>query len=174
MIEKLCSITSRALLAFVLISIGFVLGKEATLRQTNQPAAQDAGTEAVAGGEFTAAEEGRRVVVYYLHASFRCITCNTIELLARTLVEEQFAHALADGRLEWHEANFQHNPAMAQRYGVASACVVITTVENGQETGFKRMDDVWTLYRNPDSFNEYIGAAIAEALAALENRSGAS
>lgn len=67
------TITKNILLAFVLITIGFSLGKETTLRKI-KPVASTNETET-----------DNKVIVYYLHATFRCITCNTIEKMTARL-----------------------------------------------------------------------------------------
>jgi hypothetical protein len=60
--EKAKNITRSALLAFVLVSIGFLLGKEMTARrQTRQP-----------NERFETSAKDK--VVVYLHTTFRCVT----------------------------------------------------------------------------------------------------
>jgi len=146
---------SRLLLGFVLVSIGFAMGKEVTLRR-----------QASSGGAGPGQEEtsGDKVIVYYLHTTFRCVTCNEIERLAKSLVETEYAEDLAAGRIEWREANFQQDEALAKRYNVVASCVVVANVEDGRETDFQRLDDVWTRYQNPSDFNQYVGSAIKKYL----------
>ena len=174
--EKAKNITRATLLAFVLVSVGFALGKEVTARRqaaTSQPestasaAASDtpaAATAQVAAPGDKPVATSNKVVVYYLHTTFRCVTCNEIERLAKTLVETEFADALAAGRIEWREANFQKDESLAKRYEVVSSCVVVVNIEGGQEKGFQRLDDVWTRYQDPADFNAYVGAAIRKYL----------
>ena len=107
-----------------------------------------------------------RVVVYYLHATFRCVTCNTIEKMARALLDARFADALADGRIEWREADFQQQDELAKRYEVVSSCVVVVRIRDGRESGFRRLDEVWTLMSDPPAFDKYVGDAVREALPA--------
>ena len=140
------------LLAFVLVSIGFALGKEVTLRRLP------------ATGSTASVTEGDKVVVYYLHTTFRCVTCNEIERLAKALVETEFAEDLSAGRIEWREVNFQQDDALAKRYEVVSSCVVVATRSGGKETGFQRLDEVWTRFKDPADFNAYVGEAIRKGL----------
>ncbi len=144
---------TRLLLAFAIFTLGFGLGKDAGLRQG-----------AAAAPAATAAEAGDKVIVYYLHTTFRCVTCNAIERMTRELVERDFAAALAEGRIEWREANFQEREDLAKKYEVATSSVVVVRIEDGKETGFQRLDDVWTLHPNPDAFAEYVGKAIRQYL----------
>ncbi len=149
------TIAKNLLLAFVLISIGFALGKDVTLRR--RAATEGAGSAPVM-------ERGDKVVVTYLHTTFRCVTCNEIERLAKTLVETEFAAELSAGRIAWREVNFQLDEALAKRYGVIASCVVVAKIEDGRETAFQRLDDTWTLYQKPTEFNAYVGKVIKQYL----------
>lgn len=153
--NKIQPFAKNFLLFFVLISVGFALGKETTMRRVGGGGAAEPALSATAEDQ---------VVVYYLHTTFRCVTCNEIERLARELVETEFAEELASGRLVWREANFQQEPALAKRYEVVSSCVVVANIEGGEETGYQRLDEVWTMYQNPADFNLYMGTAIRQSL----------
>ena len=167
--EKAKNITRSALLAFVLVSIGFALGKEVTARRQTpttgpeSPASVAASEKPVAAND-KAVATSQKVVVYYLHTTFRCVTCNEIERLTKALVETEFADDLTAGRIEWREANFQQDESLAKRYEVVSSCVVVVNIQGGQERGFQRLDDVWTRYQDPADFNGYVGAAIRKYL----------
>lgn len=154
--ERAKNIARSTLLAFVLVSIGFALGKEVTARRQQSPAA---------GPESSVpAADGDKVVVYYLHATFRCVTCNEIERLTKALVETEFADDLAAGRVELREANFQQDESLAKRYEVVSSCVVVANIQGGKETDYQRLDEVWTRYEDPTDFNVYVGGAIRKYL----------
>ena len=153
--ERAKNITRSALLAFVLVSVGFELGKEVTARRQT-PATGPESPVPVATSD--------KVVVYYLHATFRCVTCNEIERLTKALVETEFADDLTAGRIEWREANFQQDESLAKRYEVVSSCVVVVNIQGGKERSFQRLDDVWTRYQDPEDFNGYVGAAIRKYL----------
>lgn len=148
MSEKLKKVTRNVLLAFVLVTVGYALGKRSAQVPTG------AGT----------IEEGSKVVVTYLHATFRCVTCNTIEAMAKDVVETQFEDALSSGAVEWRTENYQEREDLAKRYQVVAACVVVAKVVNGQETEYRRLDDVWTLMKDPPAFEEYVASAIRELL----------
>jgi hypothetical protein len=143
--------TGRILLFFAIFTLGFGLGKEAGLRR----AAADANAVTM-----PTAADADKVVVYYLHTTFRCATCNGIETLARQVVEQEFAEKSVAGKVEWRTANFQEREDLAARYGVASSTVVVVDIENGKEKDFKRLDEVWTLHDEPKAFSEYVGGAI--------------
>ncbi len=144
--ERLKKILTNCLLAFAMISIGFALGKHSVKldKQTNS----------------LFNENGRQVVVYYLHSTFRCITCNTIEKMTWELLTSSYSDELADREIQWIKDNFQENEALAEQFEVFASCVVVAEMENGVITDYKRLDDVWTLMKDPEAFNRYISDAI--------------
>lgn len=147
-------IPANVLLGFVLISIGFALGKETATRSARTATATAAAPAA------TQARAPDKVIVYYMHQTFRCVTCNQIEAAAADLVRTAFAKELADGIVEWRLENFQENEELARRYNVASSSVVVVQIRNGQETAHQTLDKVWTLVGKPDEFGAYVGGAI--------------
>ena len=149
----------RLLLAFVLVSIGFAAGKEMTLRSMAQNGSEAPPTIGATASQPTDQNQDK-VVVYYMHATFRCFTCNSIESMAKEVVENDFADALADGRLEWQAVNFQANTALGRRYGVGTSTLVIVKVQDGQEVDFRRLDEVWTHVNDPAAFKRYIDKSI--------------
>ena len=159
-LETAKSWAPRLLLGFVLISIGFAFGKAAGLR-TAQRAAPVAGPGSPAASIASPQPAGTdKVLVYYMHGTIRCVTCNEIENTARQIVQTQFADDVAAGHVEWQELNFERDPALAKKYDVASSTVVVVQFRNGRETAHKRLDDVWTLIDKPDEFRRYITAAV--------------
>ena len=153
-------IVKNILLAFVLVSIGFVLGKQ-SVRLPPGPAPPPS---TAAGALAPSGELPVRIRVYYLHATFRCVTCNTIEKMTRDLLDQQFGDALADGRIEWQEADFQENEALAKQFDVIASCVVVAKVRGESMLEYKRLDEVWTLLKDVPQFNAYVGDAIRACL----------
>lgn len=147
-------ILRSVLLSFVLISIGYALGKEVTIRRM----------QAVQSDNTAAAAAGHEVVVYYMYPSIRCVTCNQIEAAARKVVHEDFAGALKAGRLRWQEVNITENEALARRYNVASSVVVVVRRRDGADADFKRLDEVWTLAERPAELAACIHRAVEAAL----------
>jgi len=143
----------RILLAFAIFTLGYGLGRESGLAR------------AAPGAPPTAAPGADKVLVYYLHTTFRCVTCNGIEKLARDTVAARFGAELATGRVEWQVANFQEREDLATRYAVSSSTVVVVKVRDGKEIAWQRLDEVWTLHERPEAFAEYIAGAVSTYLA---------
>jgi hypothetical protein len=143
--EKIRSVLSAALLVFALVSIGYMLGK-------NSARDGDRGRGISA--------EGNYVAVYYLHSTFRCETCNTIEAMTEDLLEREYATYLTDGRMQWQEIDFMKNTELASRFEVAASCVVVADIRDGEVRDYQRLNKVWTLISDPPAFDSYLRKAI--------------
>ena len=149
-ISKIQSLSKRLLLGFVLVTIGFSIGR----RTAPQP---EAAAQAPAA-------ESASVVVYAAHMTFRCPECTQIEALARELVEKEFKAQLDAGRLEFKTIDYMRDTAFAKRYNIASSTVVVVRNEAGVERGFERLDEVWTKVNDREAYFVYVREAIAKAL----------
>lgn len=154
-------IAKNALLAFVLVSVGFALGKHSVRHSPAPSLPGEADAEAV-GAAGRAAETAR---VYYLHATFRCVTCNTIEKMTRDVLDQQFADELAAGQVEWRKADFQENESLARQFDVLANCVVVARMQGETVLEYRRLDQVWTLLDDAPRFRAYVGDAIRTYLA---------
>ncbi len=155
--EKYKKLITNLLLAFVLVSIGFSLGKHSVVNKTvngNMVAASNGGT----------ASADRLVKIFYMHATFRCVTCNSIESRAKKLVERDFANAWANKQILWQEVNFQDNEALAKKFDVSASCIVVTIVQGDEIIEFNRLDDVWPLLEKPAEFDVYVANSVRKAL----------
>jgi hypothetical protein len=152
---KLKILIRNLLLAFVLVSIGFALGKESALRRAGA-----AGPSAAAGED--------KLVVYYLRSTFRCVTCNMVEEQTDALLRAEHADELADGRMEYHVVDFLENRELAARYNVGGNLIVIARFEDGQEVKAVRLDQVLDRVMDADAFADYLrkGIAVAKGAAA--------
>jgi hypothetical protein len=146
MMEKARILITKALLAFALISIGFAMGKHSV----NSGVQPDALPQT----------DGHVVAVYYLHSTFRCVTCNAIEKLTRDLLDSSYREELAEKKILWIEADFQANEALARQFEVMASCVVVAEMRDGTVIEYKRLDDVWTLMKDAAAFNRYVSEAI--------------
>jgi len=149
----------QVLLVFVLISIGFALGKEAGRRSASKVRTADATASAP-----DASAHDDKVIVYYLYGAIRCVTCNTIEATAKEVIETKFAQAIKDGRMEWKTANFQEDEELAKRYNIASSTLVLVERKGGKDVRFEKLEEAWTLVDNKPAFVAYVENAIKSYL----------
>ena len=146
--------TARGLIGFVLITIGFSLGRRtAPLPDGNEDIAPATTEDRQANRD--------HVIVYAAHQTFRCSECNQIESLARELVESEFAGELAEGRLAFRTADYRRDTAFARKYDISSSTIVVTRANSSE---FQRLDEVWTRIRNREDFFDYVRAAIRTCL----------
>lgn len=143
--EKWKNIIKNVLLAFVLISIGFAIGKNTALRSTGK---SDTWVENVKSGQY--------LRVYYTHANVRCETCNSIEKKTHELLESKFKKELADGRVEWQVINFQKNEAFAKKFDVTTSGVIAVLMNGDKVVDYERLENVWTLLGDTTAFNSYL------------------
>jgi len=151
---KAGKIIGRLLLGFVLISIGFAIGKEVTRARM----LSHTDTAPITAG-------GRdKVVVYYMHATFRCVTCNLVESMGAELIRTEFAEAVKSGKLEWREVNFQQNEQLAARYKVGGNTIVVARFKDGKEVAHRRLDRVMELANRRDEYMSYVRGGVSEML----------
>jgi hypothetical protein len=154
---KAKKIIGKLLMAFVLVSVGYAVGKEV---QKHRPAAEaQTAAPAEAGG-------ADKVIVYYMHASFRCVTCNLVESMGAELVRTEFADAVRARRLEWKPINYQDNDDLAKRYNVSGNMIIVARFRGGREAEARRLDRVMELANKRGEFMPYVRSAIQELLGA--------
>ena len=111
---------------------------------------------------------GRQVVVYYLHRTFRCASCNRMEQMTHDALKKAFAGELASGSMRWQTADFQQQEQLGQRYEATFPSVVVVSTLDGRDTGHRRMDVMWSLRDDPAAFR----ATLTEAVKAAMNPQG--
>jgi hypothetical protein len=106
-----------------------------------------------------------RVVVYYMHRTVRCFSCQWMEAATRQALQESFPSELASGRLELRLENYEKREDLARRYSVHTVSVIIASVAEGREASFQDLDRIWGLKGESDEFRTYIAGAVRTALA---------
>lgn len=151
-------ILSKLLLALVLVSIGVAIGKEMGASQGEPMASTSSDPSSV--------QVERKVVVYYLHSSFRCVTCNAVESMADELMRTEFADDLKSGRLEWKPVDYLQDEELADRYNVGGNMIVVVRFVGDKEVEARRLDKVMDLVRDRARFLDYVRSAVSELLKA--------
>ena len=101
-------------------------------------------------------------VVYYFHGTQRCMTCNKIEELARSAVEEGFAEELDAGRLRFESVNVDD---AANEHFILDFQLTARTVVVAKGKDYQRLDKSWQLVHDEDAFRKYAQENIAAMLA---------
>ena len=107
-----------------------------------------------------------KVIAYYFHGSFRCVTCNTMEKYSREAIEKNFKDALASGKIEFKEINVEDrgNEHFVNDYQLYTKSLVLSLVKDGKETRSKNLDKIWEYARNKQKFIDYVASEINEFL----------
>ncbi len=154
---KAQKVISQLLLGFVLVSIGFALGREIERRSAGSQHNTSMSTAAETS-------QGDKVVVYYVYGPIRCVTCNKIEAMAKEVVQTKFAKEVQAGQVEWKTANFQEDESLAKQYDIASSTLVVVKKQGGKDAKYQKLDDVWQLVDNKPAFVSYVQGAVTSYL----------
>jgi hypothetical protein len=75
-----------------------------------------------------------KVIAYYLHGTFRCTTCRTIEKYSKEAIEKYFANELKSGKLEFRPVNIEEpeNKHFIQDYQLVTRSLVLSLVSDGK------------------------------------------
>lgn len=154
---------TSVLLAFVAISIVFLVVKETRSRRAPVVAAESAGDS----GSTATKTVDAKLIVYYFHGTKRCNTCRTIEAYTEEAVRSGFPKQLESGRIEWRPVNVDEpeNEHFVEDYGLTTRTVVLVDVEQGREEKWTKLERVWDLVGDKDAFVDYITKNTGEYLA---------
>jgi hypothetical protein len=80
--------------------------------------------------------------------------------MTKDLLYKNYNTELDNGNIQWQEVDFMNNTKIAKQFNVAASCVVVALIDQGKIRDYKRLDEVWTLMKEPKAFNVYISDAI--------------
>ena len=152
--EKTKKIVTKILWAFALISIGFALGRNSATRKTIEVEA-DTSQKVISA---------RHLVVYYTHATARCVTCKNIQKTTHAILEKDFKNELDSGTIQWKVVNFQTDEAFAKKFDVAANGVVLAVINGDKVEKIEKLEEIWTLIDKPLEFKSYIEKSVKECL----------
>ena len=89
--------------------------------------------------------QGRHVVFYYFHTTFRCASCVTIEKVARQVVHERFKKQIDDGLLQFYPVDVEQpgNRHYIEDYQLYSKSLVLVEYQDGKEVRHKNLEGIW-------------------------------
>jgi len=132
-------------------SIALAADPPATSRPEAVPVSRPAATT-------PADQQSDKVIAYYFHRTLRCHTCLTIEELARQAIETGYAPEMTDGLMEWHSVNIEEkgNEHFEKDFDLTAQSLVLVRLENGKQTNWKNLSDVWEYVGDPVAFDKYV------------------
>ncbi len=153
-------VIKNLLLTFVLITIGYALGKH------QQPVATETQQQTPAVTRQPNQLSQPYLQVYYMHSTFRCSSCNKIEQQTKELLQHKFRNAMERDIIKFSSIDFQENSRLAQKFHIIASCVVVAQKRGDRVIKFRRLDKVWPLLNNKTAFDNYLSQAITEYLPA--------
>lgn len=121
-------------------------------------------TDSPGAATTSAPVSANKVVVYYMHRTIRCFTCQRMEAATRQALQESFPSEIASGRLELKVEDYQKREDLAKQYGVHTVSVLVVTVADGREVSHRDLDRIWDLQMRNDAFRAYITEAVRAAM----------
>ena len=100
----------------------------------------------------------KKLVVYYFYTTARCYSCNMIENLTKTAVQEGFKDLVGKGCIEFKALNIESpgNEHFVQDYKLYTKSVIMSDLQSGKESRWKNLDQVWVLLRDESKFIDYV------------------
>ncbi len=112
-----------------------------------------------------------RVIVYYLHTSYRCASCRKLEAYTTEAIQQGFADELKDGRLVFQVVNVEEkgNEHFVQDYKIFTKSVVLVDERSGRQVNWKNLPKVWELLGNKEHFLRYVREETGKYLAGRQS-----
>ncbi|HET6349227.1 MAG TPA: nitrophenyl compound nitroreductase subunit ArsF family protein [Candidatus Krumholzibacteria bacterium] len=142
--------TSSTFAAVVVLVAGGTLIGSMTTNSHSQPAPEDSVTMTKESPAVPA-----RVIAYYFHTNYRCVSCRNIEQYTHEAIESGFPADLEDGHLVWRVVNVEEkgNEHFVKDYKLFTKSVVLVDERTGE---WKNLPKVWELLGDPNKFIRYI------------------
>ena len=112
----------------------------------------------------TADDQPAKVIAYYFHGSFRCITCTNMEKYSKEAIETNFEDAISSGMLEFKAVNTDEsgNEHFVNDYQLYTKSLILSMAKDGKEIKSKNLDKIWNLARNKQKFIDYVSGEVNE------------
>lgn len=152
-----------ALLIFVAVSVVYFVAQE-TRRSV-------VGVSAKSGPEASTTDNVRsaKVIAYYFHGKFRCVSCRKLEAVSREAVTTGFPEELKRGDLKWQAVNVEQpeNEHFASEYRLFSRSLVLVKFKNGRQVEYKTLMKAWELLSDDATLEKYVQSEVRSYLEAI-------
>ncbi len=149
-----------ALLAFVALSIIFFVN------QQSRRSAVEASTSSGSQPSLNSNTQSAKVIVYYFHGNFRCVSCRKLEAVSRQAVTSGFSGDLKHGDLQWQTVNVEQagNEHFASDYHLFSRSLVIVRFKDGKQVEYKTLEKAWELLNDDEALTKYVQSEVRDYL----------
>jgi hypothetical protein len=106
------------------------------------------------------------VVVYQFHRRFRCDACYKLEAAINEALKTHFQEDIEAGKLIYRilDLDAEGSNAYEKKYDFFYNTVIVVDIENGHETRFKNLEEVWGMVDDKDAVIDFIKTHITEYL----------
>jgi hypothetical protein len=106
------------------------------------------------------------VIVYQFHRRFRCEACYKLEETINETLQTHFQEELKTGKLVFrvHDLDEEGMIQYEKKYEFFYNTVIVVDMDEGKETRFKNLEEVWSLVDDKDTAIEFIRSEIADYL----------
>jgi biopolymer transport protein ExbD len=149
-----------ALLLFVAVTVVYLVSQES--RESVASASAESSSQVSSTRKATPA----KVIVYYFHGNFRCLSCRKLESLSHEAVTTGFSEELKRGDLQWRAVNVEQseNQHFISDYRLFSRSLVLVKFRNGQQVEYKNLMKAWELLQNDGALKKYVQAEVRDYL----------
>lgn len=104
-----------------------------------------------------------KIIAYYFHGNRRCKSCRAIEDYSIKAIENGFPDRLKKGQLAVEILNFdkEENKHFKDDFQLYTSSLVIVRIDDGQQSQWKNLKDVWKLKGDKVAFAKYVQKEIA-------------
>lgn len=151
-----------ALLLFVAVSVVYFVAQET---RRSVVGAAESGTQA----SITDSVRSAKVIAYYFHGDFRCVSCRKLEAVSREAVTTGFPEELKRGDLQWRAVNVEQpeNEHFASDYRLFSRSLVLVKFKNGKQVEYKTLMKAWELLSDDAALKKYVQSEVRSYLEAI-------
>ena len=106
------------------------------------------------------------VIIYQFHRRFRCDACYKLETSINEALKTHFPEELKAGSLIFKviDLDAEGSGDFEKQYDFFYNTVIMVDMENGKETRFKNLEEVWGLVDDKEAVVEFIRSEVAEYL----------
>jgi hypothetical protein len=134
----------------LIIKVFFVLLTSSAILISSSPAEQKTALK-----RFNRAD---KVIAYYFHGNYRCVSCTKIEKYSRDAISKYFDKEIKEGFLTFKAVNtdLSENKHYLQDYQLYTKSLVLISVKANKTLKWKNLDKVWRHLNNQNDFYNYV------------------
>jgi len=106
------------------------------------------------------------VIVYQFHRRFRCEACYKLESTINEALKTHFPEELKAGKLVFKVLDLDEKGTLVyeEKYDFFYNTVIVVDMDEGKETRFKNLEEVWSLVDDKETAIEFIRSQVADYL----------